>query len=1113
MPCLSISLLGSFQVTLDGQPLEGFQSDKARALLAYLAVESSRPQRRERLAGIFWGALPEQRAAHNLNQALSNLRRTLGDRPSNPAAPTPQVVPFFLATSHSVQLNPAAEIWLDVDDFTRLAGEIDAHPHASLPACPACRQRLQQAAALYRGEFLADLALADSVDFDEWSLVTRERLHRLALRLFRQLSAALEQAGELSQALECAWRQVELDALDEDARRTLIALLGRLGQRNAALEQYCLYRDLLQQELAAAPEEQTVALYERLRDQAAAGATTPPAATSALPTPLTPFIGRQRELSELRLRLGDPTCRLLTLLGPGGSGKSRLALEAARLLAPDFTHCAVFVPLNPLTSTDAILPALAAALGLQTSEAANPLEMLQNYLRAKKLLLVLDGFEHLLPGAALLADLLRSAPGLKALVTSRARLNLKGEHPFPLAGLELPEGDDLDPAANEAVQLFLDAARRLQPAYDPSPADLQTIARLCRQVQGMPLAILLAAAWVETLSPDQIAAEVARSLDFLSADWQDQPERQRSLRAAFEHSWNLLSEGERLVFQSLAVFRASFSYPAAVEVCGAAVQELRRLAEKSLLQRLPSGRYQLHELLRQFALEKLAQAEDAAVYQECHCRYYLASLPAWEAALKGPSQVTALAELDLEHENIRAAWECAASGSRADLLQAALEGLLLYYELRLRYVEGESACQLALQGLRPVENDHPVLMALLAVWQGRFARWQGRVDEALRLRQAIQASLDRLNTASLDTRQVQALLYLECALAIRWVDSRQAIRHFQDSQALYRQLGNLYWQVDGLGLLYQSRLAEPNWSEQTLAEVEQLVESLGEPRRLAWLRYFQAFNQLRIGRFEAALEAMQAACEQFRLWGDRNGQAQALGHLGVMLGWHGRFAEGEALLEQALPIVQELGNRFHTCHFAVGLAGVLLFQGKYQPAKELSLNMAEQARQWDIQREYAFLIAYPGLVAQVEGDFQQARERLQQAVAILLQGSFGDFGAFMLSWLAIAECALGLHAEARQHLQAAGEIVQRQRNLIGVNFLLAAAALLALDRGQREQAVELYAISQRHPNLAANRWVEQVVGQEVAAAAVTLPLETLAEIQARAQERDPFEAAAEFLGS
>jgi predicted ATPase/DNA-binding SARP family transcriptional activator len=1123
MTCLSIALLGPFQVSLDGQPVGGFESDKARALLAYLAVESGRLHRRERLTGLFWGEMPEQRAAHNLSQALSSLRRNLGERAADDSVP-----PFLLASLYAVQLNPAADTWLDVDAFSRLASEIDSHAHHQVATCPSCRQRLQQAVALYRGEFLAEFALSDSLDFHEWCLVTRERLHRLAQRLLRQLTAALEQAGELSQALECAWRLVELDALDEDARRTLIALLARLGQRNAALEQYQLFRDLLRRELGTLPETLTTALYQRLRDQpaaASAASTIAPAAVAAgtLPTPLTAFIGRQRELSELSQRLRDPACRLLTLLGPGGSGKSRLALEAARLLSPDFTHCAVFVPLNPLTSTDAILPALAAALGLQTSSATDPLELVHNYLLEKKLLLVLDGFEHLLPGAALLADLLRSAPGLKALVTSRARLSLKGEHLFPLSGLGLPEGDDIDPLASnlpgancEAVQLFLDAARRLQPAYDPSPADLHAIQRLCRQVQGMPLAILLSASWAETLSSDEIAAEVNRSLDFLAADWQDQPERQRSLRATFDHSWNLLSEGERLVFQSLAVFRASFSYPAAVEVCGAAVQELRRLAEKSLLQRLPSGRYQLHELLRQFAAEKLLQTEDAAIYQERHCRYYLAALPAWEAALKGPPQVAALAELDLEHDNVRTAWECAAANAETQLLAPALEGLLLYYELRLRYAEGESACQLALQGLRLAESEHLLLLARLTVWQACFLRLYGKVEEARRLRNESQALLERAEAAGLDTRGVQALLSFESGLSLRGSAGNQAMRHLQDSLALYRQLGDLYGQVSAFSIFSQVELATGfNQAEQYLAELEPLVLALGEPRRLTWLRYHQAFNHVRRGRFEAALRAMQQACELFRLWGDQNGTAQAIGHMGVMLGWHGRFAECETLLQQALPLAQKLGNRSYTCFFAMGLGAALLFQGKYQQAKELALSMVELARQWDFQREYAFFITYPGMVCQAQGDFQQAYNRLQQAASLLQQGEFDEYAAYLLSWLAISERALGLPEQAWEHLQAAGQIALRLRSPADASYLLATAALLALDREGSQQsvelAVELYTIAQRHPLLAANSWYDQVVGREINAAAASLPPETMAALQARAQQADPFEAAAAFL--
>ncbi len=567
---LCLSLLGAFSVILDGNPIHGLKTAKVRALLAYLAVERARPHRREALVGLLWPNFPESAARTSLRYALTSLRKALGDGQAQS--------PYLLVAGETIQFNPAGDYWLDVQAFDdRLK-----------PASPTedGYARLEEAVALYRGSFLEGFGLRDSSAFDEWSLLVREQLQRQATQALSRLAGWHGQSGHYEKACDFARQQIELEPWQEDAHRQLMRLLVESGQRPAALAQFETCRRSLAEELGIEPAAETIQLYERIRDGLIDVAPAEEAPPHNLPAALSPLIGRQGELAEIEERLLDSACRLLTLLGPGGIGKTRLALEAAACLVKYFRQGAYFVPLAPLQSCESIPPAIARSLGFNFSPGGEPFQQLLDYLRKKELLLVLDNFEHLLEGANLIIEILQAAPGVKALVTSREGLNLREEFLLPLGGLDYPEPKIQGPLTFDAVRLFLEGARRVCPHYRASDEDLAQIGLVCRKVQGMPLAVLLAASWMELLSPVEIAHQVSsHSLDFLEADWRDVPARQRSLRLVFDHSWRLLSKSEQQLFASLSVFRGSFSQAAAEAVTGASLRDLLHLVNKSMLAR------------------------------------------------------------------------------------------------------------------------------------------------------------------------------------------------------------------------------------------------------------------------------------------------------------------------------------------------------------------------------------------------------------------------------------------------------------------------------------------------------------------------------------------------
>ena len=605
MSHLSLSLLGPLQITLDGQPVVGIESSKARALLVYLAVEVDQPHSRDALIGLLWPDQPEPTAHTNLRQALANVRQAIGDRTAEP--------PFLLVTRETLQFNVHSDYTLDVATFTLELSTCE-QVHRRADVCRSCAPRMERALDLYRGDFLAHLHLSGSPAFEEWALTHRERLHRLAVNRLHSLAEHHNRRGAHGRAYELAARQLELDPWREEAHRQAMRALALSGQRSAALAQYDRCRRALAEELNAEPGEETTALYERIRNGAAE--TTRP--SDSLPIPPTPLIGRAEELVQIAHLLENPTCRLLTLVGPGGIGKTRLALQAATDQQGEFADGVYLVPLALESSIDLVVSAIAVALQITFSGQANLKDQLLRYLRHKEMLLVLDDFEHLLHsptvfsvgqgGAGLLADILRYAPGMTLLVTSRERLNLRGEWVFEVQGLRFPVDETADGIVAKdysAFELFVQSVHRVHPGFLLSERERPCVMRLCQLVDGMPLAIELAAGWMHVATCEEITQQIERGLSFLATSLRDVPERHRSLQAVFDHSWNLLSEDEQRVFSRLSMFRSVFSREAAEQVGGASLPILASLVDKSLLRISTAGHYDMHELLRQYAGEKL----------------------------------------------------------------------------------------------------------------------------------------------------------------------------------------------------------------------------------------------------------------------------------------------------------------------------------------------------------------------------------------------------------------------------------------------------------------------------------------------------------------------------
>ena len=668
MATFDIRLFGAIEIRRDGLLLTDFRSQKALVLLAYLICEN-RPVTRDYLAGLAWPEMAQ-------SQALGLLRRSLHDLNSK--------LPGCLAIDRrTVHFSPTTPTTVDIQTFMTLMAANDLDGWTTAAAC-------------YRSPFLQGIYVDDAPELESWLLHAQEQWQQVAMQALERLIQHHTESSAYALALGYVQQLLALAPWREEAQRQAMLLLARTGQVSAALAQYKRCRQILQTELAVEPAPVTEQLYTRLK----AIAHLPP---PNLPVATTPFIGRAAELTDLVHLLAHPSSRLLTLLGPGGIGKTRLALAVASQVITAqqrvFLHGVHFVALADTDTAAQFVSTLAQALALTVQPQSPAADQICHYLRDKELLLVLDNFEQLLDDTSLafVTKLLQTAPDVKLLLTSRVRLNLQGEQLYWLQGLHFPIAQaNREPLPLTAlrqytgIQLFIEATQRVQPAYRLTEEDARAIAAICQLVQGMPLAIELAAAWMSILTPADIAAEISRNLDFLAGEMHDLPLRQRSMRAVFDTSWRLLQPDEQVVIQQLAVFHGGFTRAAAQSVTGATLPLLMSLVHKAFLSQSMTARFEVHELVRRYATDKLMQTADkSTALRDRHTTYYaayLAQLPSGWGRAAQPDAAAFLQEL----ANLRTAWLWAVAQLQVEPLAQMMNKLAHFYDIYRPKPEGEA---------------------------------------------------------------------------------------------------------------------------------------------------------------------------------------------------------------------------------------------------------------------------------------------------------------------------------------------------------------------------------------------------------------------------------------
>jgi predicted ATPase len=702
-----------------------------------------------------------------------------------------------------------------------------------------------------------------------------------------------------------------------------------------------------------------------------------------LPSPRTSFVGRRDELEEIDRLLEDPSCRLLTLVGPGGVGKTRLALEAAARRIDRYAHGVHFVPLASVVAADFLAPAVADALQFPIDSAhsgLSPQDQLVDYLSERSTLLVLDNFEHLVEGAGLVTQVIERASNVGILTTSRERLNVQSEWVLDVDGLRVSADGNGHERAEGALRLFEERARQVDHGFELGEEELKHAVRICRLVDGMPLGIELAAAWVSMLPCAEIANEIERTIGFLETSMRDVPERHRSLRAAFDHSWRLLTDEQRRCFRRLSVFRGPFTREAAAVVAGADLGLLAELVSKSLVRRLELGRYELHELLRQYAVDRLAEDPDEpAEVRERHARFYVGRLVDRREALPGPRMSEARDELRGDVPNLGSAVEWAATQWPEDDALNAFHALSALYWVH-SWPEGlETFEHLAeLAGYSPAttfdaQAASSVLLGALA-GQVCFASYVG-YDEA-------QDALARTCTPELRARGLAEELGL-CLLGLGtnacYIDDYPAaVTLLEESAAVNRSAGDQWSEAVALSWLgFATLLQDELEAARTAFEASyQVALDMGQPLMLAFALSKLGLLADASGDYREAMRLHTEANASFEAVGERGGAGYALSRASVSAYCLGDYEEALRLGRAGHDAFADVNHRWGMIGAAcrVGFARVAL--GDRDGARERLRWALEQAQATEAKSLALLALSGVGVLLAREGEEGRAAELL-----------------------------------------------------------------------------------------------------------------------------------------
>jgi len=975
-----VHLLGAFRVERGTKTIR-FPARKVESLFAFLVLHPE-THTREKLAALLWGDSTDEQARHSLRTALATIRKELGDE-------------ILIADRETVQLDPSFPIWIDAKEIERLR---DSMSNLSVS---------QSLISLY-SDLLPDF-------FDDWILPERERLRAMFLDALLQIAQHHRAQSEYVRAMEIAQKILAHDPANEKAYQHLIFCLAAAGDRIGALKQYDECEKKLREELGVAPSPETIALRDQI-EAALTGTKSREAMMTNVPVPLTSFVGREKEIGEIKRLLGDT--RLFTLTGAGGAGKTRLAIQVATELANAnrFKNGVWWVELAPLADATLVARTVASVFNLDEAPNTPILTTLTNYLRAKDLLLILDNCEHLIDACAQLADaLLRACPQLKILASSREALGIVGETPYKIPSLSLPSpdarGDVNTISQSEAVQLFVDRAHALAPTFALVQTNAATIVQICERLDGIPLALELAAARIKMLSVEQIATRLDDRFRLLTGGSRTALPRQQTLRALIDWSYDLLSEEERIVLRRLSVFAGGWSLEAAEFVCAGeqgsrgaeekispllpspsapVLDLLARLADKSLVivePRDDETRYRLMETIRQYARDRLLESGEVETIRDRHLDFFVAFAENIEPKLMGAEQFAWLDRLDLEHDNLRAAIDWSQSPGRAQKGLRLVGALRSYWDLRAHTNEAYTRIQKLLARPEAAEKTLARARALFTlavlaenVESGKAAR--PYLEETVEIARACGAPGERQLAKSL----------AELSLVIRADQLERAQALEDESWAIAQTTGDEWMSATILHYRGHRFITEGNHPAARAAfeASHSLFNKLGDQHWAMVLYRDVARVNFRDGDYATARRQSEEALQFFRAQKDRLSTGSTLIMLGEIVRAEQDYPRAKKCYEEALAIVQDMGASLGNMSMLATLGVTSLRLGDVARARNLLTENLELARQVARDRTIAYILEGFAFVATAEKQFARAARLFGAADALKPQANNVD---------------------------------------------------------------------------------------------------------------------------
>ena len=888
---------------------------KRLAILVYLAVSAPRGYHtRDELMNLFWPELDTDRARNALRQAIFFLRNALGTE--------------VLTGRGKGEVGLAeGQLWVDAVAFD------EAHRSGDL----------QTAAELYQGDFLPAFHVTDaSAEFGFWLDTERNRLRNAGMAALRTLAEREESAGRAQAAAALLRRAVQIDPDDEPSVRRLIALLGELGDRSGALQIYEAFRDRTMEEYAVPPAPETEATMRSVLDrQAASVDRVVPPAGAEIPVPLTPLIGREHEAHSILGLLQRTDVRLLTLTGPGGSGKTRLALEVASRYGMEGSGTVRFVPLESVESASLVMPAIATAVGAPPE--ADALVGLTRFLARRDLLLVLDNMEHLTDAALELVGLLQAAPGVKILTTSREALRVRGERTFEVPPLKVPDADSSPETVGsaEAVMLFVERARAVTPGFRLTPENAAAVVEVCRRVDGLPLAVELAAARTRLFTPQALAEQLAQPLALLKDGPRDLPARHQALDATIRWSYDLLTEDERTFLRRAALFVAGAPLPAAYAMWVAgggteagAMEIVTSVVDKSLLRPEPSPggetRIGMLATIREFGLAELARTGEAEKWALWQARHWLDWTEPGEGTYCTVEEPAWFERLDREHDNLRAALRWALEGGDPETALRLGTVLWWFWWTRGHFAEGRRWIERALARGKDVD---PAVRARALLGAAQLAGGQGDQRRAIRLMEESLA-LHR----ELGDEQGIAMMLLNLGYAARAEDDpARAKAYFEESLTIRKSFGDVRGHslaLEGLGTIALTE-GDLDSARRLFEESRELAQRVGHRNGVAKALLGLGDVARLEGIGDTAAELYQQALERYQALKQTHGIGQALRSLAAVELKRGAEGRAGGLYAEALELYREAGYAPGVAAGMIGIGLAAARQGWHERAAVL----------------------------------------------------------------------------------------------------------------------------------------------------------------------------------